>query len=124
MSAPQEISWNSAPIQTAVPSLGGSQGPGIGEGGGGQDSGGYDGGRDDYDGPGEGYYQMGGYTGMGRNGMIEPAKPAGTVHEGEFVVSAPAVNRIGLGNLEKLHKRNRMPDNGQALARVMIGGRM
>jgi phage-related minor tail protein len=45
-----------------------------------------------------GGFAEGGYTGSG--GKYEPA---GIVHRGEYVFSAPAVNRIGLGNLEAMH---------------------
>lgn len=41
----------------------------------------------------------GGYTGPGAR-----LQPAGVVHKGEFVFSQPAVNRIGVGNLNRLHK--------------------
>ena len=44
-------------------------------------------------------FSSGGYTGgSGRNQV------AGVVHGGEYVMSAPAVQRIGLENLEALHK--------------------
>lgn len=44
-------------------------------------------------------FSSGGYTGgAGRNQV------AGVVHGGEYVMSAPAVQRIGLENLEALHK--------------------
>ena len=43
-------------------------------------------------------FDEGGYTGNG--GRLEPA---GVVHRGEFVMSAPAVQRIGLSNLEAMH---------------------
>ena len=43
-------------------------------------------------------FDEGGYTGNG--GRLEPA---GVVHRGEFVMSAPAVQRIGLANLEAMH---------------------
>lgn len=41
----------------------------------------------------------GGYT--GRGGRLEPA---GIVHRGEFVMSKAATNRIGVGNLEAMHR--------------------
>lgn len=44
-------------------------------------------------------FSSGGYTGHG--GKFEPA---GLVHRGEFVVSKAAVQRIGVGNLEGLHR--------------------
>lgn len=46
-----------------------------------------------------GLYASGGYTGGG--GKYEPA---GVVHRGEYVFSAPAVNRIGVANLERMHR--------------------
>lgn len=46
-----------------------------------------------------GLYDSGGYTGAG--GRYEPA---GVVHRGEYVFSAPAVSRIGVANLERLHR--------------------
>lgn len=45
-----------------------------------------------------GGFREGGYTGSGPSNQV-----AGAVHRGEFVFSAPAVDRIGLGNLEALH---------------------
>lgn len=46
-----------------------------------------------------GLYAGGGWTGMGgRN------EPAGIVHRGEYVMSAQAVSRIGLGNLDAMHR--------------------
>lgn len=44
-------------------------------------------------------YSSGGYTGSG--GRYDPA---GIVHKGEYVMSAPAVQRIGLPALEAIHK--------------------
>lgn len=41
----------------------------------------------------------GGYT--GRGGKYEPA---GVVHRGEYVMSAAATKRLGVGNLERLHE--------------------
>lgn len=41
----------------------------------------------------------GGYTGPGSK-----HQPAGVVHAGEYVFSAASVNRIGLGNLDRLHR--------------------
>lgn len=45
-----------------------------------------------------GAFESGGFTGAGSSSSV-----AGVVHRGEFVFSAPAVNRIGVGNLEALH---------------------
>jgi len=53
-----------------------------------------------------GAFDQGGYTGAG--GRMEPA---GIVHRGEYVFSAPAVNRIGLGNLETMHRGGQVPGN-------------
>lgn len=44
-------------------------------------------------------FSSGGYTGTG--GKYEPK---GVVHGGEYVFSKESVNRIGLGNLDRLHK--------------------
>lgn len=46
-----------------------------------------------------GLYAEGGYTGHGGR-----HQPAGVVHRGEYVFSKSAVNRIGVGNLERLHR--------------------
>lgn len=40
-------------------------------------------------------WQSGGYTGAGDDAMVQPDAPAGTVHEGEVVLSAPAVDYYG-----------------------------
>jgi hypothetical protein len=47
----------------------------------------------------QGFFSAGGYTGGG--GVNEVA---GVVHGGEYVFSAPAVRRIGLGDLEAIHR--------------------
>ncbi|MFC6444400.1 D-alanyl-D-alanine carboxypeptidase family protein [Shinella zoogloeoides] len=44
-------------------------------------------------------FESGGYTGDGNKG-----EPAGVVHRGEFVMSKKAVERIGLGNLDAMHR--------------------
>ena len=54
-------------------------------------------------------FSAGGYT-----GDIPTSSIAGVVHGGEYVFSAPTVNRIGLGNLEALH-------SGQAAAGASAG---
>lgn len=46
-----------------------------------------------------GLYATGGYTGAGGK-----HDPAGIVHRGEYVFSAASVNRIGLGNLDAMHR--------------------
>ncbi len=40
-------------------------------------------------------WQSGGYTGAGGDGVVQPDQPAGTVHEGEQVISAPAAAYYG-----------------------------
>lgn len=54
-----------------------------------------------------GGFEEGGWTGPGSNSQV-----AGLVHANEFVFSAPAVNRIGKGNLEELHSSGRMGGAG------------
>jgi lambda family phage tail tape measure protein len=46
-----------------------------------------------------GFYVEGGYTGSGSK-----YQPAGVVHAGEYVFSQHAVNRIGVSNLDRLHR--------------------
>ncbi len=46
-----------------------------------------------------GLYDKGGYTGPGGK-----YQPAGVVHKGEYVFSKAAVDRIGVGNLEAMHR--------------------
>lgn len=46
-----------------------------------------------------GLYDKGGYTGAGGK-----YQPAGVVHKGEYVFSKDAVDRIGVGNLEAMHR--------------------
>jgi lambda family phage tail tape measure protein len=46
-----------------------------------------------------GLFASGGYTGPGGKNQ-----PAGVVHKGEYVFDQQSVNRIGLGNLAKLHR--------------------
>lgn len=57
-----------------------------------------------------GGFAEGGYTGAG--GRYEPA---GIVHRGEYVFSAPAVDRLGRGTLEALH-------SGQGGGAAAVGG--
>lgn len=45
------------------------------------------------------FYDNGGYTGPG-----PVSKPAGVVHGQEYVFSAPATRRIGVGNLDAMHR--------------------
>lgn len=49
-------------------------------------------------------FSSGGYTGGGN-----PRAAAGVVHKGEYVFSKPAVDRLGLGNLDALHRRGDLP---------------
>lgn len=58
-----------------------------------------------------GGFREGGYTGGG--GVNEVA---GVAHRGEFVFSAPAVNRIGLGNLEAMHNGSAAPGGASGVA--------
>ena len=46
--------------------------------------------------------RKGGYTGAGRDGVVQPGRPAGTVHESEFVIPHEAVALLGLPFLERL----------------------
>lgn len=46
-----------------------------------------------------GLFDKGGYTGDGRK-----LEPAGIVHRGEYVMSKAATSRIGVGNLEAMHR--------------------
>jgi hypothetical protein len=39
-------------------------------------------------------YMHGGYTGAGDDGIVQPWKPAGVVHEGELVIPAHIVSRL------------------------------
>jgi hypothetical protein len=48
--------------------------------------------------------KAGGFTGLG-----DPNEVAGIMHRGEFVFSAPAVDRIGVANLESLHRGASVP---------------
>jgi hypothetical protein len=47
-------------------------------------------------------YDVGGFTGAGGKHDV-----AGLVHKGEFVFSAPAVRKLGVGNLDALHRQMR-----------------
>lgn len=58
-------------------------------------------------GGGGGFFRRGGYTGAGHDGAVQDARPAGVVHEGEFVVSAPAMRAGGAGLLHLLSQINR-----------------
>ncbi|WP_426957967.1 hypothetical protein [Muricoccus radiodurans] len=39
-------------------------------------------------------FRRGGYTGAGDDGVVQPDRPAGTVHEGEIVIPAEMVQRL------------------------------
>lgn len=52
-------------------------------------------------------FMTGGYTGNGPR-----TQDAGRVHKGEYVMSAPAVQRIGLPNLEALHRGGSVQGSG------------
>ena len=61
-------------------------------------------------------YASGGYTGAGGKN-----DPAGIVHRGEYVFSQSAVNRIGVDNLEAMHKASKGYAGGGAVDGV-VGG--
>lgn len=44
-------------------------------------------------------WQKGGYTGAGHDGVVQPWKPAGTVHEGELVIPAHMVRMMRMRGL-------------------------
>lgn len=56
-----------------------------------------------------GGFAEGGYTGDGGK-----YQPAGIVHAGEFVISKEAVNNLGVGNLEALHRAAKTGATGYA----------
>ena len=62
-------------------------------------------------------YQMGGYTGMGDDGMLQPDKPAGVVHEGEYVIPAGGLAAVLGGAMP------RKPMMNGGLAHMMSSGR-
>lgn len=68
-------------------------------------------------------FSEGGFTGWGN-----PRRVAGDVHEEEYVVSAPAVRTIGLGNLERMHQRAKsgrgFAEGGYTGGGGMMGGGM
>ena len=77
-----------------------SLGLGNGSSFGGSSSGSYSLGAGGYSGMGP-FFASGGFTGAG--GKYDPA---GIVHRGEYVFSAASVNRIGLGNLDAMHRQS------------------
>ena len=97
---------------------GGAKGSDGGTSAGDAGGGGY-GGADASDSPGgdgDGWMK-GGYTGHGGDGMVDPAQPAGTVHEGEIVIPAHQVARYGLPALMALVHGDVAPSKLAALAR-------
>lgn len=101
-------------------SYGGFGGPGGSVGGSGPSGGGDFGDYGDMGDPG-GYgdatYMRGGYTGAGADGVVQPAQPAGTVHEGEVVIPAHAVQQYGLPLLMQLAQGNAPSSRLAALMR-------
>ncbi len=59
-------------------------------------------------------FKAGGYTGAGHDGEVDPSEPAGTVHEGEVVIPAHAVQHYGLdllmGLVSKQVPRSRLAE--------------
>ena len=88
-------------------------------GGFGDDDGGFDGGLG---------YQMGGFTGLGDDGVLQPDKPAGTVHEGEMVIPAHALIAMlsqGGGKKKQPAPMTTVPGQGggqPGLASLLAGG--
>lgn len=62
-------------------------------------------------------WMHGGYTGHGRDGVVQADKPAGTVHEGEVVIPASQVARYGLDPLMMLARGQVEPSRLMALLR-------
>src|SRR5690625_2367017 len=79
-------------------------------------SGGYVGGGSSYAPDISGYYASGGYTGDG--GKYEPA---GIVHRGEYVFSKEAVNKLGVGTLERLHRNSKGYASGGLVGGSAVG---
>lgn len=59
----------------------------------------------------------GGYTGAGPDGVVQPARRAGTVHEGEVVIPAHQVARYGLPALMQFAQGTAPPSRLAAMAR-------
>lgn len=76
------------------------------------DSGGADGGGDK-----GGDWMRGGYTGAGPDGVVQPNRIAGRVHEGEAVIPAAAVARYGLTPLMLLARGQVEPSRLSAMLR-------
>lgn len=88
--------------------MGGDTGGGTASGAGSDANGNPDGGGD---------FMRGGYTGMGRDGVIQADQRAGTVHEGEVVIPASAVQQYGLAPLLMLARGQVEPSRLMALLR-------
>jgi hypothetical protein len=76
------------------------------------DSNGADGGGDK-----GGDWMRGGYTGAGPDGVVQPNRIAGRVHEGEAVIPAPMVARYGLTPLMLLARGQVEPSRLSAMLR-------
>lgn len=87
-----------------------------GPGDSGGDKGGMGGGEDGGS-KGGGDWMRGGYTGAGPDGMVQPQKIAGRVHEGEVVIPAAAVQAYGLAPLLMLARGQVEPSRLMALLR-------
>lgn len=79
--------------------------------------GGDKGGMGGEDGGSKGDWMRGGYTGAGPDGMVQPQKIAGRVHEGEVVIPAAAVQAYGLDPLLMLARGQVEPSRLMALLR-------
>ena len=107
----------------------GAEGGGTGDQGGGGTGGDGGMGADGSDGPGgdgDGW-MVGGYTGAGPDGVVQPDQPAGTVHEGEVVIPAQQVQQHGVEPLMALAgpgaKMGQPPMPGRgALGGIQAGG--
>jgi hypothetical protein len=64
-----------------------------------------------------GDYMRGGYTGAGPDGVVQPNRIAGRVHEGEAVIPAAAVARYGLTPLMLLARGQVEPSRLSAMLR-------
>jgi hypothetical protein len=66
---------------------------------------------------------LAGFSGGGFTGLGNTSQPAGVVHGGEFVFSAPATSRLGVDNLESLHQAALSPSvnvQGHSVVNVMV----
>jgi hypothetical protein len=62
-----------------------------------------------------GDWMRGGYTGAGSDGVVQPHRIAGRVHEGEAVIPAAAVARYGLDPILMLARGQVSPSRLSAL---------